>query len=161
MGFKEELPRRFTVYKLLSYGQARKERKEKKNQINKDPHLLCCVVSEALNLTETRTHMHTRPQAAKAEFNPIDYGYRRHRDIYLYVQFTIQRNTSSTVTPTLYFLSLFFFLLARAHAHTHPHTNTLGDNALQWGLRWPKAAKHLSKFFFFPFSKKKEEKKSK
>lgn len=28
-------------------------------------------------------------------------------------------------------------------SRTHPHTNTLGDNALQWGLQWPKAAKHL------------------
>lgn len=28
-------------------------------------------------------------------------------------------------------------------ARTHSHT--LGDNALQWGLRWPKAAKHLQK----------------
>ena len=44
-------------------------------------------------------------------------------------------NTDSTVTLT-HFVS---------RTHAHPHTDTLGDNALQWGLQWPKAAKHLLK----------------
>lgn len=30
--------------------------------------------------------------------------------------------------------------------HSLAHAHTLGDNALQWGLRWPKAAKHLQNF---------------
>lgn len=34
--------------------------------------------------------------------------------------------------------------VSRTFALSHAH---IGDNALQWGLRWPKAAKHLQKFY--------------
>lgn len=100
-----------------------------------------CVVSEALDHTpgsQSHTHarMHTNTQAAKAEFNPTDYCYRRNQDIYLYVQSPIQINTNSTVTLT-------HFYHTHIQANTHPLTNTPGDNALQWGFQLPKAAKHL------------------
>lgn len=61
--------------------------------------------------------MHTNTQAAKAEFNPTDYCYRRNQDIYLYVQSPIQINTNSTVT-----LTHFYHTHTGKHTPTHKHT---------------------------------------
>lgn len=98
------------MYKLLSYGRLF-------FFFNRKTLIFShCVVSEALDHTpssQSHTHarMHTNTQAAKAEFNPTDYCYRRNQDIYLYVQSPIQINTNSTVTLTHFYLT-----------HTHKHT---------------------------------------
>lgn len=150
-GFREELSRKFTVYKLLSYGRLFIDRKT----------LIFshCVVSEALyhthkhpahkfTYTHTCTPMHKNTQAAKAEFNPTDYCYRRNQDIYLYVQSPIQINTNSTVTLTHFFLT-------HTHTHSHTHTHTWGQ-CTSVGSPMAKGCKALIVFFLLKEKKKKK-----
>lgn len=109
------------------------------------------VVSEALEhtsgshthtCTRAHTHMHSTLKLPKQSSAPQTTAINR--DIYLYVHTPIQINTNSTVT------------LTRSHTHTRSQTHS-GNNALQWGLQWPKAAKHLQ---IFPQEKKKKKKDS-